>query len=430
MAEHRRTGERLSPADASNVVLDSADQVNSFLMAGLLGPGGFVSATGEADLDRLRSFVAARMGERPGLARFARCVRHEGRELVWQHCEPDLQVHVRSTEPVAGRTGLAALCAGLMTTPLPADRPLWELLVVPGASPRAPGMVLRVHHAVADGLAAIRLMHLLFGEDPTPRDPAGRPAAVPRQPPPLRRRLHALLIGVGRVTAVVRPTVRRTVLLGPISRQRGVAFVDTDLAALAAGARAGGATVNDALLAAVAVGAEHALRSGGHPVPSVLPASVPVALPDRGTSGNAVGVMLVPLPMDEPDPAVRLARIAAATAAGKAEARARGTYELTRTRWGSWLFARLARHQHFVALFVTNVRGPARVLHVAGAPLERAWPVAPIQGNVRLGVAALSYAGRLGCAVHVDATALQADTLGAALGEALDRIAGRGGGMP
>src|SRR5690606_21642066 len=42
-------------------------------------------------------------------------------------------------------------------------------------------------------------------------------------------------------------------------------------------------------------------------------------------------------------------------------------------------------HQHFVALFVTNVRGPRDRLSLGGAPLGRAWPVTPLQGNVRLG---------------------------------------------
>ena len=39
-------GDRLSAADASNVLMDARDQVNVFLMAGLLGPGGFVSQDG------------------------------------------------------------------------------------------------------------------------------------------------------------------------------------------------------------------------------------------------------------------------------------------------------------------------------------------------------------------------------------------------
>ena len=42
--------ESLSAADASNVILDAVDQVNVFLMAGILGPSGFVAADGSADL--------------------------------------------------------------------------------------------------------------------------------------------------------------------------------------------------------------------------------------------------------------------------------------------------------------------------------------------------------------------------------------------
>lgn len=174
----------------------------------------------------------------------------------------------------------------------------------------------------------------------------------------------------------------------------------------------------------MAVAAEAVLRAGGHPVPAVLPASVPVALPERGNSGNAVGVMLVPLATGEPDAGVRLTRIAAITRAAKSSAREQGTFELTRSRWGARLFAWLARRQRFIALFVTNVRGPDQPLWVAGAPLERVWPLAPIQGNVRLGVTALSYAGRLAVGVHADADALLADVAGRALGEELARIAG------
>jgi len=225
---------------------------------------------------------------------------------------------------------------------------------------------------------------------------------------------------------VIRPTVARTVLLGPIGPRRGVAFVDDDLGAVSAGAKRVGATVNDALLAAVAGGAEAALREAGQPVPPVLPASVPVALPGgHGRSGNAVGVMLARLPTGVADAADRMVRIAAVTREAKEAARDQGSFELTRSRWGSRIFARLARRQRFIALFVTNVRGPERPLAVAGAPLLRAWPVAPIQGNVRLGVAAMSYAGRLEVAVHADADALNAAVLGRALAAELRRGAGR-----
>ena len=76
--------------------------------------------------------------------------------------------------------------------------------------------------------------------------------------------------------------------------------------------------------------------------------------------------------------------------------------------------------------FVTNVPGPRHPLAVAGAPLERVWPVTPIQGNVRLGVSALSYGGGLHVAVHADADAVAADVVGEALDAELRRIAALG----
>lgn len=416
----RHSRERLTAADASNVELDAHDQVNVFLMAGLLRPGGFVGEDGSADLGRLRATIAARLGEgsTAELRRFAQRVTADGRFLVWDSCEPDLRWHVRAVEPLEGRAGLSALCASLMSAPLPADRPLWELVIVPGATSAGPGIVLRVHHAVADGVGGVQLAQRLFGAEPNPV----RVPLVGESPAVRLRPLKAFVAGVGRVTAMFRDSIGQTVLLGPIGPRRGVAFADVDLAQLARGARTAGGTVNDALLAAVSVAAEATLRAAGESVPAMLPASVPVALPDRGRSGNAVGVMLVPLPTGGPDTADRLARIASVTRAAKSEARSQGTFELTRTRWGSRLFAALARRQRFIALFVTNVRGPAEPLLVAGAPLAYAWPVAPIQGNVRFGVAAFSYAGRLGCSVHVDADALRADLAGRALEEELVRI--------
>jgi diacylglycerol O-acyltransferase len=418
-----RGGERLSAADASHVVMDARDQVNVFLMAGILGAGGFVSADGGVDLDPLRVAIADRLADPAfkDLARFSQRVQLDG-SLQWQACEPDLVWHVRLVGPVDGREGLAGLCATLMTVMLPLDRPMWELLIVPGASQRGPGVILRVHHAVADGVTGVRLVQRLFDSSPAPEGPPSR--LVPATPQ-ARWRWRTFVTSVSRVLAVFRATVPPTVLLGPIGAVRGVAFADVELGTLARAAKAVGATVNDALLAATSVAAEAALRADGQPVPRVLPASIPVALADRGASGNAVGVMLVPLRTGESDAGVRLARIAAATRAAKSEARAQGTYELTRTRWGSRLFAWLARRQRFIALFVTNVHGPDRPILIGQAPLEHAWPVAPIQGNVRFGVAAMSYAGRFGVAVHVDAGALRAGVAGRALGDELARIAAR-----
>jgi WS/DGAT/MGAT family acyltransferase len=390
-----------------------------------------VSSEGEPDVDAIRSAIGELV---PDLPRLSQRVVPDGSGFAWEAAPLDLARHVRLTEPVDGLAGLEALCARLMVTPLPHDRPLWELLLVPGVAPSRVGVVFRIQHAMADGLAAVRLVEVLLrppgatgGADVAA--PAGSVTASSSPGPavparrPLRARLRTLASGWERTLSLFRRTAPATVLLGPIGPRRGVAFVDTPLDALAAGADTAGATVNDALLAAVVAAAEAALRARGEPVPQVLPASVPVALAERGRSGNAVGVMLVPLPTGEPDPSSRLRRIAELTRARKADARSRGSMELTRTRLGTTLFWRYIRHQRLIVMFVTNVPGPRHPLALAGAPLERVWPVAAIQGNVRLGVAALSYDGMLRCAVHCDADALPADVFGEALRVELGRIA-------
>lgn len=277
-------------------------------------------------------------------------------------------------------------------------------------------MALRVHHAVSDGVGALSLVDFLLGHGSGTRPAASLKDVVHR---PRRRRFE-----FARVFAMVRSRVEPTVLLGPIGDNHGVAFADVELEALRQAAHAVGGTINDALLAAVAVSIRTALEGIGEPVPDPLPASIPVALPGRGGAGNATGVMLVDLPTAVADRRERVRRIAEQTSVGVGLAREQGTYELTRSRTGARLMRWLARRQRFVAVFVTNVRGPERPLTIAGAPLLRAFPMAPIQGNVRLGVSALSYAGRLTCTIHTGTDALSAAFVAEALQNELETMVG------
>lgn len=421
-----RIADRLSAADASNIAIDSPDQVNAFLIAGALAPGGFVSPSGDVDLDALRVHVTSRLRASP---RLRQTVEHSRAGLVWQDCVPDLSWHVRQVEAVGDRAGFERLCAHLIVRPLPADRPLWEILVVPDVEAARPGIVLRLHHALADGVGAVHLALSLMDLEPgrasasaaAPADPADQGDPVPRL-----RGVRMFVSGLKRTAAMLSRRAAPSALIGPLSAERGVAFISAPLEPLAAAASSCGATVNDALLAAVAGAVRVALRTEGRPVPSRLPASVPVALPNRGTSGNAVGVMLVDLPIDELDARVRLRTLAPVTRAAKMDARRRGMMELMRTPWGARLFARFARHQRLVAAFVTNVPGPHSRLLLAGAPLTSVWPLTALQGNVRLGVSALSYAGVVHCAVHCESHGLSAAVLGEALSREFDAIIASG----
>lgn len=420
LSDMRPASRRLAPVDEANLVLDHAGQVNVFLVAGLLGPGGFVGGDGQPDLPALREALATRVAAVPAL----RIVpRRAGRRHRWVEQDPDLDVHVRLVEPVEGLTGLQRLCGELMSRPLPRDRPLWELLVVPGTERARLGIVLRIHHAIADGMAAVAIVTRLF--EPVDPSAAASPPAVERSEPRRgpRHAISRISFGLRRILVTLHGTgIGSTVLLGDRSIIRSVAFVDGDLDALERRARSSGATVNDALLAAVASGYLAALPAAGEPPPAWLPVSVPVALRRRGTSANQVGVMLVRLPLGEADPDRRLELIAQQTRVEKVRARDQGTLELMRGPLGARIMNRIARRQHLVAGFVTNVPGPHGLLQLAGAPVEALWPVSVLAANVRLGVAALSYAGRLRCGAHYDADTVPGAEFARAMSAELERL--------
>ncbi|MDQ0767318.1 diacylglycerol O-acyltransferase [Pseudarthrobacter defluvii] len=420
----RPATQRLAPADEANLVLDHAGQVNVFLVAALLAPGGFLAPDGTADIAALRAVLRERIAELPALRKSAV---QAGRRHHWIEAIPDLEHHIRAVEPVDGLTGLGDRCAELMGQPLAGEGPLWEILVVPGATAGGLGVVLRIHHAVADGMTAAIIVQRLFdpgepGESPLNQPPVRRPAETPRRHPrnDPRSTLRRLGTGLNRIRKTLwGQGVGRTVLLGERSAHHGVAF---EIEALETAVRPRGATVNDALLAASAAGFRAALLAAGEPVPAWLPVSEPVALRRRGTAGNQVGVMLVRLPLGEPDPDERLRLIAAQTRDEKLRARDQGTLEFMRGPIGARVMDHLARRQHLVGGFVTNVPGPKGAFLLAGAPVTALWPVAVLAGNVRLGVAAVSYAGNLCCGIHFDASNVPGDVFARAMGEELARL--------
>ena len=416
--------QRLESADEANLVLDHVGQVNVFLVAALLSEGGFIGPDRSPDMAAVRAALSERIDALPPLRRIAVAA---GRRHRWVESSPDLSQHIRLIDAVAGLAGLERLCGELMSVPLPYDRPLWEILLIPGASAEGIGVVLRIHHAIADGIAAVAIAQRLFD----PSGDAATPAATPRPSAGARPRRR-----VGNVLGRVGSSVRRigmtlggrgvgsTLLLGERSPHRGVSFLAADLAALEEHTQPLGATVNDALLSAVSSGYRAALEAAGEQVPTQLPVSVPVALQRRGSSANQVGVMLVRLPIGLADPDERLRLITAQTRLEKVTARRQGTLEFMRGPSGARIMDRVARHQHLVAGFVTNVPGPANALRLAGSPVMAIWPVAVLAGNVRLNVAALSYNGRLSCGIHFDDESVPGAAFSRAMEEELTRLTG------
>jgi WS/DGAT/MGAT family acyltransferase len=280
---------------------------------------------------------------------------------------------------------------------------------------------------VADGIAGVALFGSMFDLAPGAPSPAAAPwtlAPIPswwelltnnlrRQRAALAgalswlghpvRALRRLRSGAAQLGGLLREGLApRSSLNRPVGKRRRLLLVRADLEAARRVAHAHGAKVNDVVLAAVAGGARELLRHRGELVSGLrFRAGVPVSMRgagDPGGSGNRVGVMVVGLPVAEPDPARRLEQLVRATAARKRRPPYQPGARLTQ-HGVVWVMA----HQRLLNLFTSNVPGPPVPLYVAGARVLELFQIGVVQGNVTVGVGVLSYAGQLNFDILGDA---------------------------
>jgi diacylglycerol O-acyltransferase / wax synthase len=427
--------QRLSVQDAGFLYLEHAGLPQHVAILAVAEGGPLDDPDGRLRVDALRQQLAGRLQLVPRLRQRVLWPRiGQGLPLWVDDPAFDLANHVRAVQVPApgGERELLGLCDQLCLRLLDRARPLWELWLVTGLVGGRVGLVLKLHHSLADGLAAVQIAGVLLdgtadAPSPTPLPWQPRPepsgwalvadnlrgrgatlaAALMRLRHPSRLAAQArVLAGAAQMAAGGRRHQRRSVLRRRVGGRRRLAVVRAQLAEVKAAAHGHGATVNDLLLAAVAGGLRALLLARGTPVDGLtLYASVPVALPARADSaalGNQVGLMVVPLPVDEPNPAQRLQLITRATRERKrrperlASLRPAGSLTILR------VLNRYSRHQRIVDLFVTNVPGPQRPLYLLGARLVEAFPVVQVAGNVPLSVAVLSYAGQLNIGIQSD----------------------------
>jgi WS/DGAT/MGAT family acyltransferase len=224
-------------------------------------------------------------------------------------------------------------------------------------------------------------------------------------------RAAAVAVGLSRLIgpSAIAP---HTSLNRPIGDRRTLAPVSFDLAELKAVAHRYDATVNDLLLTLVGVGLSDLFETRGDRVDH-LQVLVPISLrgdTEHNGAGNRVGAMIVPLAIER-DPIAAIAAITSATRSRKAGPEAVALDLLVRSSdtWPVGLLgpaSRLIVHQQpFVNLVVTNVRGAPNALSLLGSRITEIVPVVPLGGNLSLGIAVLSYAGRLTIGLHADAAA-------------------------
>jgi diacylglycerol O-acyltransferase len=317
-------------------------------------------------------------------------------------------VFVRGLPAGADEAAMLEACAEINRPRLDRSRPLWQLWFLHGLPEAKVAVLLRLHHVIADGLAAVALLSALLDGSPqapkAPPTPIASAHPIARTPSPSRR-VEGAVRAVRRFLA--EGLAPRTSLNATLGDERILFLARGDLERARSVAHEHGGTVNDIMLAAVTAGARGLLSARGELRPGLeLKASVPVSRRAQGDprAGNDVGVMIAPLPVGIDDPSARLDRIVRATRSWKRDPHASMGWDV-----GSALLQRavvgVMRHQRFINLLLSNVPGPTEPLRLAGAPVDEAFQVAPIQGNVTVGVGALSYAGQLNLDVVADASA-------------------------
>jgi diacylglycerol O-acyltransferase / wax synthase len=427
------SSDRLTGLDASFLHLEDAS-------AHMHVAGVMIFEGDPPPYDELLEVIDRRLGLVPRYRqRLAFVPLAQGRPVWVDDPHLNLRYHVRSTAlPAPGsEEQLKALVGRVFSQALDRDKPLWEIWLVDGLEGDRFAVLSKTHHALVDGVSGVDIMSVLFDTSPAPAAPADtgerwlpRPlpsaaqllgeALVERAtiPGELARSARAVLRGPRRVVESVRDAAVGVGAMAwaglnpappspynrPIGPHRRFTWVRVALDDVKAIKNELGGTVNDVMLATVA-GAlgKHLRRRGQNTNGLELKAMVPVSVRadvERGALGNRVAAMMAPLPVWCEDPVARLDIVREELKGLKSGGQAVGAQVLTQLSGFAPMTimeqaSRVAARQRFFNLVVTNVPGPQIPLYLAGKRLIDTFPMVPLAKNQALGVALLSYAGRI-----------------------------------
>ena len=401
-----RGGAPLSAEDAARLHMSSESNPMVITVALLLDrPLAFDDLVGllDARLARLPAFRA-----RVLLPRWGGAPRWEEDRAF------DVRHHVRRARLSAGTLeALFEAVAAIAELPFDQGRALWTVDWVEGL-PEGPALVLRVSHAVADGLALVEVLVGLCDEGAGLSGPA--PVGAPARAGSRLARLAGGLGGAAHLTLL--PADPPTPLRAPVgARKYAVSSQAYESEVVETAARARGATVTALVLTAIGAAVREAVRDGApEPPGGALHALLPVSVRHGSAAQerNAYTSVLLPIPLalpaqaraagpagDDAEVHATQAALAAArasvTAVGGRLVGAAGVAPAIATRLGLAFFSRKA------TLVVSSLRGPSSPVHLGGACVRDVLAWAPSVGAVGLAFTVLSYGGRLRVGVLADA---------------------------
>ena len=399
--------------------------------------GALRSREGGVDIDLVRRGIAGVLHRIPRYRQRLAWIPIEGTP-VWVDDEGfNLDYHVRHTSlpRPGGAVQLKQLAARVMAQRLDRSRPLWEMWVVEGLEDDRFALISKVHHCMIDGVSGVDLMNVLMSPspdaeifEPVPfvprpaptafellRDELLRRARLPfeavrdtrklmREAEDSRREISVRLRAVRELLGGAFQRSSPTPLNERVSPHRRFDWLVLEVDALKAVRRALGGSLNDVVLTIVTGAVRRFLEQRHFPLEAIdfrVMAPVSVRAPtERGRLGNRVSAWIVPLPLAEPDPALRLKTLAACTEELKEKRQAVAAQVLTQA--ADWtpatllaLGARNATRQLPFHMVVTNVPGPQVPLYLLGSRMIETYPVVPLLDGLGLGIALFSYDGKL-----------------------------------
>lgn len=439
VAPHARVAaarfERLSGLDDAFLGFETANAYMHVAVTAIFDAAPMRTAAGGIDIERIRRHVASRLHLVPRFRHRLAFVPGTQDPIWIDDGRFDLVYHVRHASlPRPGdESQLRQRTAELLERPLGRDRPLWEMWVIEGLEDDAFALLVKVHHCIVDGIAGIGMLAALLGAEPTslvappqPWEPAPAPTdaellrhevlrrarglgslvaaagSYVARPADGARRMRSVVGGVARLVRTGLQSAPETPFNVPIGPHRHVEWVVTDLDRLKHARSRLGGTLNDVALTVVAGALARALGSR-MPREGSVRVAVPVSVRRReeyGAPGNRVSLWLLPLPIADRDPDARLSCIRAVTEDLKRRGDATTTELITRA--ADWTGAavvhaatRLLSGARVYNLIVTNVPGPPVPLYLLDAPMRAAYPHLPLFENQGIGLALLSYCGKL-----------------------------------
>jgi diacylglycerol O-acyltransferase / wax synthase len=352
----------------------------------------------------------------------------------------DLTQHVREVSlPAPGDdAALQEYVGSFLATPLPRDRPLWDIHVVDGLRDGS-AIYVRLHHALADGIALTQVLLSLTDAVADPADDGSdgggaRHHGVGHLIEAARRAAPevSLALRPARVRAAIRAGVRTgisgagvlskllltrnpdTSLSGAAGTHKRAVWSDPiDLQLVKDIAKASDATVNDVLVSALAGAIErYQVEHGDQPVdvPTMVPVNLrPLHLPLPRELGNRFALVVLLLPsglttaadrlaetkrrMDQikrsPEPVITFAMIQGIGRLGRRLSRALVTF-----------FAGKASG------VTTNVPGPREPRYLAGTRITSLLGWVPGSGDQTLGTCIFTYAGTVRVGFKTDTSVI------------------------